>query len=736
MPDTSTSKNFEPNRAPEKIKYYNASQVFLLREVMSEYLWRLSLVCLISGALVLGAAYVDAEKSAVFAGLWLLVAVYEVWLLLKLSREGTLVRLYWITFAITLGLLVWWFLLCWFDIGPRVFCYLTLGFLLIGIGTLPWPWSWNVSVSVVFLTCLQLSFLLFGFSALAACSFLLLWLVVFRNAAVQHLNVVVRATFSFLAKYCDSSMALATTTLRLLAQHLAIIGSVDRALVLYGTESVELVSRGHYEPSKVDRVFVLGLVEKLNTLLKDDGVLSGSAFGEQFKGVFHDWFGLAPSRFFCVRLTAIIEDLEKRIYIMVPVRWSARFAGFWRTYRNILSVTSLAKVSLAAARNRFLSSDVLLSTQSSVSERELELDEIVHLVNNAVQDVSIQIDTIRGVIEKARTDKRSDSKEASAQLEKELEDLDVLNRHLAMSVSDTKLIKELLRVEKLGRADVVSVEAIVKDVEKYGKYWAQRKGEQFEVDANLAKGLTIKVASREFFEMVLRLCIRVASNGLDRGGAMVLKVRCAENLARFELFDTGKYIDEQIVAMIFSEVEVISVDKTVKYLRAARNLSRLSLGSFDIGRESGNYRNRICLAFPLADGNNSVGTAVALGGLVGWALFVDDNAQVTTFYARVAEALNLPYHTAASLVEAFEIVKTHGRPRFVITDVQLGVGSGLDLVRSLRQQFGQGLPVFVVSGNTEEGIRQEIQDLGATKYLTKPVGRSRLFAEIREILGA
>ena len=86
--------------------------------------------------------------------------------------------------------------------------------------------------------------------------------------------------------------------------------------------------------------------------------------------------------------------------------------------------------------------------------------------------------------------------------------------------------------------------------------------------------------------------------------------------------------------------------------------------------------------------------------------------------------------------EAEKIVSRQGKPRLVITDIQLGNSSGLDLVSSLRQKFGVTLPVIVVSGNAQEALEEKIRLAGATSYLTKPVGRRRLFAEIRGILAS
>jgi FixJ family two-component response regulator len=46
------------------------------------------------------------------------------------------------------------------------------------------------------------------------------------------------------------------------------------------------------------------------------------------------------------------------------------------------------------------------------------------------------------------------------------------------------------------------------------------------------------------------------------------------------------------------------------------------------------------------------------------------------------------------------------------------------------------LPVIVVSGHTADTIAEEVSAAGASKFLSKPVGRAKLFAEIRALLAA
>lgn len=72
------------------------------------------------------------------------------------------------------------------------------------------------------------------------------------------------------------------------------------------------------------------------------------------------------------------------------------------------------------------------------------------------------------------------------------------------------------------------------------------------------------------------------------------------------------------------------------------------------------------------------------------------------------------------------------QPALVVLDIMLPAGSGLLLLRQLRQhpRFAQ-LPVIVLTALAEEGDRVRGLDLGAGDYVTKPFGARELMARVR-----
>ncbi|MFM1848503.1 MAG: hypothetical protein RL417_1977, partial [Pseudomonadota bacterium] len=504
---------------------------------------------------------------------------------------------------------------------------------------------------------------------------------------------------------------------RALGWQLSRIIESQRVLILVGERRLEVLEAGVPRPSPVDPIFTRGLYHVVSSHGGEEGILPFRDLSPQFLAPCIDWFGFAPAEFFFLRVTAILDGREETIVIVLPCTVTARLCGNSRILRILGGLAAIVRGWLAAARGRFLSSDVIMASQQSISAREEDLNNLVHLVNNVAQDISAECDELR----QARA--AGDASSVPPQVEA----IERLVRSLSAGVSDVKLLKELLRVRVLPAPDTVDVDSLIEDVGMFGAYRASRSGKPFRVEGAALGEVRLSVGSREFLGMVLRMLIRLAESRAPQGDEILLKVSADESYVRLGVSDRGAPLEsERLQREMVKLDEGMNADRTIDMYRAAYNLARLSRGEFSLVREGD--RSEAVLRFP---------RAAELAGAApvdGWILLVDDNPQVTSFYARVAEALHQRYFTAASVEEAQAIVSREGRPRLVVTDLQLGEGSGLDLVRELRQRFDRELPIVVVSGNTGGGVVDEVRTAGATSYLAKPVGRSRLLAEMQSLL--
>ena len=81
----------------------------------------------------------------------------------------------------------------------------------------------------------------------------------------------------------------------------------------------------------------------------------------------------------------------------------------------------------------------------------------------------------------------------------------------------------------------------------------------------------------------------------------------------------------------------------------------------------------------------------------------------------------------ASLLEA--------TPNCVLMDQQMPNLSGLDVLRRMRSE-GQHVPVIIVTGFDQPGLRQECLDAGAADYLVKPLEASAVSVAIQLAMAA
>jgi two-component system, OmpR family, KDP operon response regulator KdpE len=113
------------------------------------------------------------------------------------------------------------------------------------------------------------------------------------------------------------------------------------------------------------------------------------------------------------------------------------------------------------------------------------------------------------------------------------------------------------------------------------------------------------------------------------------------------------------------------------------------------------------------------------------ALVVEDEAPLRSFLRTALTAHGYRVIEAATLGEAL-IAATTANPEVVLLDLGLPDGSGLELVRRVRE-WGR-LPIVVISARGREQDKIEALDAGADDYLTKPFGTGELLARLRAAL--
>lgn len=74
-------------------------------------------------------------------------------------------------------------------------------------------------------------------------------------------------------------------------------------------------------------------------------------------------------------------------------------------------------------------------------------------------------------------------------------------------------------------------------------------------------------------------------------------------------------------------------------------------------------------------------------------------------------------------------------PEAILLDVMMPGGTGFDVLKRLRSNAATaGIPVVAMSASTDPGLPQQVQAVGATAFLLKPVRLDEVAATLHQVL--
>lgn len=116
------------------------------------------------------------------------------------------------------------------------------------------------------------------------------------------------------------------------------------------------------------------------------------------------------------------------------------------------------------------------------------------------------------------------------------------------------------------------------------------------------------------------------------------------------------------------------------------------------------------------------------------ALIVDDSMSMRVALSGTLQGAGFTVLTARDGQEALEVLKREGLPSLVTLDVEMPRMDGLETLYAIRQMAGaQQLPVFMMTSRGGAKHRRAAEQLGATRYFTKPYRDSELATAAREV---
>ena len=117
-------------------------------------------------------------------------------------------------------------------------------------------------------------------------------------------------------------------------------------------------------------------------------------------------------------------------------------------------------------------------------------------------------------------------------------------------------------------------------------------------------------------------------------------------------------------------------------------------------------------------------------------LVVDDEPMTRDLIRLMLQRAGFQVREAEDGEDALRRLEIDGVPDIFILDVMMPNMDGLTLCRKLRENAATAeTPVIMLSAKTAQSAVNDGLEAGANKYLTKPIARAELIANLRGLLG-
>lgn len=116
-------------------------------------------------------------------------------------------------------------------------------------------------------------------------------------------------------------------------------------------------------------------------------------------------------------------------------------------------------------------------------------------------------------------------------------------------------------------------------------------------------------------------------------------------------------------------------------------------------------------------------------------LTVDDSPTIRRMVAMTLGEVGYNVVEAVDGLDGLEKATT-GHVDAVITDQNMPNMDGLTLIGELRRHpVGRGMPIIVLSTESDESLKMKAREVGATGWMVKPFDQARLIAVVKKVIG-
>jgi two-component system, chemotaxis family, chemotaxis protein CheY len=116
-------------------------------------------------------------------------------------------------------------------------------------------------------------------------------------------------------------------------------------------------------------------------------------------------------------------------------------------------------------------------------------------------------------------------------------------------------------------------------------------------------------------------------------------------------------------------------------------------------------------------------------------LVVDDSPTMVMSLKTTLTMSGFQVETAGNGKVALEKLKAGLKPSLIVTDINMPVMGGMELIRNVRAMSGlRFVPILTLTTESDAAKRDEGKRAGATGWLVKPLSGNELIAVIRKVV--
>ena len=116
-------------------------------------------------------------------------------------------------------------------------------------------------------------------------------------------------------------------------------------------------------------------------------------------------------------------------------------------------------------------------------------------------------------------------------------------------------------------------------------------------------------------------------------------------------------------------------------------------------------------------------------------LVVDDETQIVRLLSMRLKANNYEIVKAYDGNQCTQVAKTE-KPDLILLDIKMPMGGGITAFESIRKnEITKNIPIIFITAYPSEQIKQQVIEMGAEGFISKPFNSEDLLDQIHSIIG-